>query len=73
MTETQILAASGSIIIALLGVLLCVIGWLGSRVINRLDDLVDRVDEVKGDLHNRINGIETRLVKVETITIMGRD
>jgi hypothetical protein len=67
MTEAQFLTASGGLIIFLLGTLLGVIGWLGSRVIHRLDELVDRVDEVKGDLQNRMNGIDTRLVKVETI------
>lgn len=67
MSETQILTTSGSIIISLLGILLCVIGWLGSRVINRLDELVDRVDDVKGDLHGRINVIDVRLAKVETV------
>lgn len=70
MDQAQILATSGSVIVSLLGVLLCVIGWLGSRVVNRLDILVDRVDEVKGDLQSNINELETRLVRVEILTAM---
>jgi hypothetical protein len=67
MYESQIASGAASIIVSLLGVILCVVGWLGSRMANRLDDLVDRIDEVKGDLHERINGIDIRLIKVETI------
>ncbi len=70
MDQTQILATSGSVIVSLLGILLCVIGWLGSRVVSRLDTLVDRVDEVKGDLQSNINELETRLVRIEILTAL---
>ena len=60
MTETQLL-------IILVGILATVIGWMGSRVIVRLDMVVDRLNNMAGELHTRINGIDSRLVRVETM------
>ena len=60
MTETQLL-------IVTVGILATVIGWMGSRVIVRLDMVVDRLNNMAGELHTRINGIDTRLVRVETM------
>jgi len=61
MTDSQIQ-------IALVGLLTAVIGWLGGRVITRLDAMVDKLNSVAGELHTRINGIDTRLTRVETKT-----
>ena len=60
MTETQLL-------IVTVGILATVIGWMGSRVIVRLDMVVDRLNNMAGELHTRINVIDTRLVRVETM------
>ena len=64
MTETQLLILLG-------GVLVTVIGWMGSRVIVRLDMVVDRLNNMAGELHTRINGIDSRLVRVETMQDKG--
>lgn len=64
MTETQMLAA---LVASLFGLLSVIVGWLGSRVIVRLDTLADKMDGVKSELHSRVNGLDNRLVKVETL------
>lgn len=61
MTDSQIL-------VALVGLLTTVIGGLGARVITRLDAMVDKLNSVAGELHTRINGLDTRLTRVETKT-----
>ena len=66
MTDLQIMGAGSALIGLLVAVLAAVLGWLGSRIIVRLDLMVDRLNQVSGELHTRINGLDTRLTRVET-------
>ena len=66
MTEAQVHTLAASLVAALFGILATVIGWMGARVIVRLDEMVAKLGEVAGELHTRINGLDTRLVRVET-------
>ena len=66
MTDLQLIGAGGALIGLLIGILVAVLGWLGSRIIVRLDLMVDRLNQVAGELHTRINGLDTRLTRVET-------
>ena len=65
MSEAQALTIAAALVAALFGVLATVMGWMGSRVITRLDDVVEKLTDVAGELHTRINGIDTRLTRVE--------
>jgi len=67
MSETQVLTLAGVLVAGLFGVLAAIIGWMGSRVITRLDDMVDKLTDVAGELHTRINGLDTRLTRVEVL------
>ena len=66
MTETQLLTIAASLVACMFGLLATVIGWTGSRAINALDSMKEKLNEVASELHQRINGIDTRLVRVET-------
>lgn len=66
MTDLQIMGAGSALIGILVAVLVAMLGWLGSRIITRLDLMVDRLNQVSGELHTRINGLDTRLTRVET-------
>lgn len=66
MDATTLLTISASLVAALFGVLCAVIGWVGSRVVVKQDELMAKLDLVKDDLHTRINHLGIRLVKVET-------
>ncbi len=66
MTDLQIMGAGSALIGLLVAVLVAMLGWLGSRIIVRLDLMVDRLNQVAGELHTRINGLDTRLTRVET-------
>ena len=66
MTDLQLMGAGSALIGVLVAVLVALLGWLGSRIIVRLDLMVDRLNQVAGELHTRINGIDTRLTRVET-------
>lgn len=66
MTETQMLIMAASLVATMFGLLATVIGWIGNRAINSIDQMKNKLSEVAGELHSRINGIDGRLVRVET-------
>lgn len=66
MTETQMLTLAAALVAAMFGLLMTVIGWMGNRAVNSIDQMRDKLNEVAGELHTRINGIDSRLVRVET-------
>lgn len=66
MSQETLFSLSLSLVGALFGVLTLIVGWIGSNVIKRLDILSDKLSEVAGELHDRVNNLDTRLVRVET-------
>jgi hypothetical protein len=66
MNEEMLFSLSLSLVGALFGILTIVVGWIGSNVIKRLDILAEKLTAVAGELHDRINNLDTRLVRVET-------
>jgi biopolymer transport protein ExbB/TolQ len=66
MTETEMLTIAAALVATMFGLLATVIGWIGNRAISSIDAMKDKLNEVAGELHSRINGIDGRLVRVET-------
>lgn len=65
-TEAYLLTIAGGLVAVLFGLLCALIGWLGSKALGKLDEVVLMLDKVSSELHNRITGIDKRLVRVET-------
>ena len=66
MSETTLLAIAASLVATLFGVLVATIGWLGNKFYAKLDEISKSLIAMAGELHDRINGIDKRLVRVET-------
>lgn len=66
MDSSTLLTIALSLVAALFGVLSVVIGWVGSRVVGKQDEMIGKLDAVKDELHSRITNMGMRLVKVET-------
>ena len=66
MTETMMLAVAASLVAAMFGLLTAVVGWIGARAITAIDGMRDKLNEVAGELHTRINGLDRRITVVET-------
>lgn len=56
-----------SIIGGLIGMLTILVGWLGSRVINKLDDLDAKLDETTLNTHSKINVLDNRITRLEVM------
>lgn len=74
MSDTLLVSIALGVIAGLFGVLMAVLGWLGNRIYNKLDEVAksiaamyDRVGEVKDELHDRITGIDKRVTRIETM------
>ena len=66
MTETTMLVVASSLVATLFGLLVAIIGWLGNKFYAKLDEISENLITMAGELHDRINGIDKRLVRVET-------
>lgn len=66
MTETTMLILASSLVATLFGLLVAIIGWLGNKFYTKLDEISKNLIAMAGELHERINGIDRRLVRVET-------
>ena len=51
----------------LLGLLVVVVGWIGNRIHLRLDAINDTLGKIDKDLGDKVNGLDRRLVKLETV------
>ena len=66
MNEAMLLTIAASLVATLFGVLVAIIGWLGNKFYAKLDEISKNLIVMAGELHERINGIDRRLVRVET-------
>ena len=66
MTETQVITIAVAIIGGLFTVLTGLIAWIGGKALSRLDEMVSQLSSVKTELHDRIHGIDNRVIKLET-------
>lgn len=68
--EITLLAIALSVIAALFGILILILGWIGGRLYNKLDEVVVNLQSMAAELHDRITGIDKRVTKIETIEAM---
>ena len=66
MTDTQLLPLAASLVAPVFGLLVTIIGWLGTEFYTKLDEISKNIVEMAGELHERINGLDRRVTKVET-------
>lgn len=66
MNETTLLSLSASLVATLFGLLVAIIGWLGSKIYSKLDELGNTMRRIENDLHERISALDKRVTRVET-------
>ena len=66
MNEATVLTMLGALCSILFGLICALIGYGGNKIIQKMDQLYERVDGYVNNLHVRINGIDTRVTVLET-------
>jgi len=66
MSETQLLTIASSLVATLFGLLVTVLGWIGSKIYTKLDEMSNTMHSIASDLHERINDLDRRVTVVET-------
>lgn len=66
MNDTMLLTIASGLVATMFGLLVAVLGWMGSRVYSKLDEMAKTMHSIAGELHNRINGLDRRVTIVET-------
>ena len=66
MNDAQLLTIACSLVATLFGILVAIIGWGGSRVISKLEDVANKLNTMAVELHGRINDIDVRVSVIET-------
>jgi len=56
-----------SLVAALFAILTCVIGWLGSKLYEKLEILQTSTQDIKDELHGRITHLEVRVARLEVL------
>lgn len=72
MSETAMLTVAIGIISVFFGLLMTVIGWVGNKLYNKVDEMAKNLQEMASELHERITGIDKRVTKIETIEAMSQ-
>lgn len=70
MTENTLLILAISLVGVFFGLLMAVLGWIGNKVYNKVDEISKNLVTMAGELHERINGIDSRLIRVEAVEAM---
>ena len=66
MTSAQILSFYSSIVAILFGIIMAILGWIGTRLYSKLEEMSKSIRSIEGDLHERVANIDKRLVAVES-------
>lgn len=66
MMDVTLLTIASSLVATLFSLLILVLGWLGNKTYSKLDEISKNLVEMAGELHERINGIDRRVVRLET-------
>lgn len=66
MTDTQLLTLAATLVATLFGLLVAILGWMGNKIYQKLEEMGHTMHQIAGDLHERINGHDRRITVLET-------
>lgn len=56
-----------SLILAMISLLASVVGYFGTRIMSKQDEALEKINTVKDELHKRVNHVDMRVVRLETL------
>jgi hypothetical protein len=64
-SDNFVITIALGLVATLFGMLMLLLGWLGSRLYTKIDELGKAIITLTGELHSKINVIDGRLIRVE--------
>jgi uncharacterized protein YoxC len=61
MNETQMLTLAAALVATMFGLLCTVIGWVGSRALNAIDDIRGQLARIAADMHQKLTEVASEL------------
>lgn len=76
MTDAAFISILLSLVATLFALLVCVMGWIGSKLYQRVNEMASSMQNIERDLHGKIVDLDRRVTRVEAFiplhTIDGR-
>jgi predicted PurR-regulated permease PerM len=66
MQDNTMLTVAASLVATLFGLLVMLVGYMGSSIISELKAMREKLNEVASELHARITGLDMRITRIET-------
>ena len=66
-TAALMLTIAGVIIMALFGLVVGLLAWLGNKAYSKLDEMAASLRSIEGDLRERIGDLDHRVTQVEAL------
>lgn len=65
MSDTQLLTLAAALVATLFGLLVAILGWMGNKIYNKLEELANSMHSIEGDLRGKIGDLDRRVTVVE--------
>ena len=65
MDSVQLLNLALAMVGALMSILMATIGWIGSKIYNKLDSLSEKIDGLEREVHDKILVLDRRVTRLE--------
>ena len=66
MTQPELIAILLALVAVLFAIVVMMLGWMGSKVYNKLSELATSMHRIESDVHGRISQLDRRVTRVET-------
>lgn len=66
MSDTQFLSVLMSLVAALFGVIIMILGWLGNKMYSKLDEMNRTIPVILAELGGRVRDLDRRVSQIET-------
>lgn len=66
MSDTQFLSVLMSLVAALFGIIIMILGWLGNKMYSKLDEMNRTIPVILAELAGRVRDLDRRVSRIET-------
>ena len=65
METVSLLTLAASLVAALFGILIAILGWMGNKMYEKLTEMAKSMQLIEKDLHGQISMLDRRVTRIE--------